>query len=129
MIVVDCSAVVDALTAVDGSDDLRELLSRERMCAPSLLDYEVIAALRGLTRGGHLDVARANDVMSDFDDLAITRWESADALRRRLFEFRGNLSAYDASYVVLAEALECPLETRDRRLQRAAGGVVRIVVL
>lgn len=129
MIVVDCSAVVDALTAVDGSDDLRELLSRELMCAPSLLDYEVIAALRGLTRGGHLNVARANDVMSDFDDLAITRWESADALRRRLFEFRDNLSAYGASYVVLAEALECPLVTRDRRLQRAAGGVVRIVVL
>ena len=129
MIVVDCSAVVDALTAVDGSDDLRELLSRERMCAPSLLDYEVIAAIRGLTRGGHLNVARANDVMSDFDDLAITRWESADALRRRSFELRDNLSAYDASYVVLAEALECPLVTRDRRLQRAASGVVKIVVL
>ncbi|MBK5216763.1 MAG: type II toxin-antitoxin system VapC family toxin [Propionibacteriales bacterium] len=129
MIVVDCSAVVDALTAVDGSDDLRELLSRKRMCAPSLLDYEVVAALRGLTRGGSLNVARANDAMADFDDLAIIRWESADALRRRSFELRDSISAYDASYVVLAEALECPLVTRDRRLQRAASGVVETVVL
>jgi predicted nucleic acid-binding protein len=49
-------------------------------------------------------------------------------LRRRAFGLRNNLSAYDAAYVALAEALECPLITRDRRLGRSGGHVARVVV-
>ncbi len=44
MIVVDCAAVVDALTAVDGSEDLRAALADEDLHAPSLLDFEVVSA-------------------------------------------------------------------------------------
>lgn len=126
MIVVDCSAVTDALTAFDGTDDLRAFMANQDLCAPSLLDYEVVAALRGLTLRGHLSVPRAEDALTDFEDLQVQRWPSGDALRRRAFQLRANVSAYDAAYVVLAEALDRPLLTRDTRLSRAAGSLVHI---
>jgi predicted nucleic acid-binding protein len=128
MIVVDSAAVIDALTAVAGTDDLRAIMAAEELHAPSLIDFEVVSALRGLTLGGHVSAARAGDLLSDFDDLPIERWPSADALRRRAFELRDSVSAYDAAYVVLAEALGCTLLTRDARLARTGGHHVRIEV-
>lgn len=128
MIVVDCAAVVDALTAAEGTDDLREFLAREELNAPALLDFEVVSALRGLTLRGDLSAARAEDALTDFDDLEVRRWSSSDALRRRAFQLRANVSAYDAAYVVLAEALDCPLLTRDLRLARSGGHAVPIEV-
>lgn len=128
MIVVDCAAVVDALTVVDGSDELRRELSGQDLHAPDLLDYEVMAALRGLTIGGKLSAARAQDAMGDYDSLPIERWASAPALRRRVFALRQSVSAYDAAYVALAEALDCPLVTRDVRLSRSGVSTVEIRV-
>lgn len=61
MIVVDSAAVVDALSPVAGTDALRARLATEDLHAPSLVDFEVVSALRGLTLGGHLGVARAED--------------------------------------------------------------------
>ncbi len=128
MIVVDCAAVVDALAGLDGTDRLRARLIAEELHAPSLLDYEVVSALRGLTRGAHLDQARAFDLLTDFDDLPIRRWPAVDGLRRRAFQLRGQLSAYDASYVALADALQCTLVTRDRRLGSASGHDAKVEV-
>jgi predicted nucleic acid-binding protein len=116
VIVVDAAAVVDALTLVEGSQDLRALLAHEDLHAPSLLDFEVVAAVRGLVLGGKLSAARGHDVLGDFEALPVHRWESAAPLRERVF----NLSAYDAAYVALAEALGCPLLTRDARVARVA---------
>lgn len=128
MIVVDSSAVVDALTAVDGTDELRARLAAEELHAPTLLDFEVVWALRGLNLAGHLTAARAEDLLSDLDDLSLRRWPLVDSLRRRVFALRGNLSSYDASYVALAEALACSLLTRDARLARSVGHGARIEV-
>ncbi len=128
MIVVDCAAVVDALTAVNGSEDLRAALAEEDLHAPTLLDFEVVSALRGLTSRNHLTPARARDALFDFDALPIQRWPSAAPLRLRAFSLRDNLSAYDAAYVVLAEALQCPVLTRDTRLARSTGHDVEIRV-
>lgn len=126
MIVVDSAAVVDALTGVAGTDGLRARLRDEDLHAPMLLDFEVVSALRGLTLGGRLSVERSEDVLTDYADLSIHRWEGADALRRRAFQLRNDVSAYDAAYVVLAESLECPLLTRDGRLARSGGHAVQI---
>lgn len=128
MIVVDAAAVVDALTAVDGSEDLRAELASEELHAPTLVDFEVVSALRGLTLGLHITPARARDALTDLDALSIQRWPSAAALRLRAFSLRDNLSAYDAAYVVLAEALECPVLTRDARLAKSGGHNVEIRV-
>lgn len=128
MIVVDSAAVVDALTTVEGSDDLRAEIADEDLHAPTLLDFEVVSALRGLTLRGHVSPARARDTLTDFDALPIQRWPSAAPLRLRAFNLRENLSAYDAAYVVLAEALQCPVLTRDTRLARSSGHNVEIRV-
>lgn len=93
MIVADCAAVVDALTAVEGTDDLRALLASEELNAPALLDYEIVSALRGLTLRGDLTAARAEDALTDFDDLEVRRWPYDDAFRRRVFQLRANVSA------------------------------------
>lgn len=58
----------------------------------------------------------------------IQRWPSADSLRRRAFQLRDNLSAYDAAYIALAEALECPLLTRDARLAGSGGHMAQIEI-
>lgn len=128
MIVVDCAAVVDALTAAADTDQLRAQLSAQDLHAPSLVDFEVVSALRGLTLGGHLSATRAEDLFTDFDDLPLQRWPSADALRRRAFQLRDRVSAYDAPYIALAEALDCPLVTRDARLARSRGHSAQIQV-
>ena len=85
-------------------------------------------ALRGLPLRGNLSASRAQDALTDFDDLAVRRWPSADGLRRRAFQLRAKVSADDAGYVVLAEALDCPLLTRDLQLARSIGHLVRIQV-
>jgi predicted nucleic acid-binding protein len=86
-----------------------------------------------MTLGGRLSVTRALDALTDFQDLPIERWATSDALRRRAFRLRHNLTAYDltaydAAYVALAEALECPLLTRDAEIGRATGHGARIDV-
>jgi predicted nucleic acid-binding protein len=129
VIVVDCSTVVDSLSGVPGTDALRDRLVAEELHAPTLLDYEVVSVVRGLTLGGHLPAQRADDLLADYDELPIHRWSSAHALRRRAFDLRDSVSAYDAAYVVLAESLECPLVTRDARLARTGGHDARIEVV
>lgn len=129
MIVVDCSAVVDALVGAPGSSQLVEVLSAEDLHAPGLIDYEVVAALRGLVLGHHISTDRAEEALADFDDLSLQRWPADAALRRRAFQLRHSLSSYDAAYVALAEAMACALVTRDRRLARSQVHVARVTVL
>lgn len=128
MIVVDCSLVVDALVAPDRADIVPSILG-EPLAAPAVIDFEFMSALRGLVLGSRLTAPRAVDALHDFDDLRLRRWPSSRPLRARTFELRDNLSAYDASYVVLAEALDCPLATRDRRLAKAAEHLVDIIAI
>ncbi len=129
MIVVDASAVVDALSGLRDVDELRDRLTSEELHAPELLDYEVVSALRGLTLGGHLDAGRAEELLTDFEDLPIHRWACSDSLRLSAYRLRDRLSAYDAAYVVLAQGLDCALLTRDARLARTTGHGARIEVL
>ncbi len=128
MIVVDAAAVVDALTGMQGCQELRNCLAAEELHAPALLDFEFVSALRGLTLAGRLTATRANDALTDFEALPIHRWVAGDALRRRAYSLRENLTAYDAAYVALAEALQCALVTRDARLARSSGHAVPITV-
>ena len=121
MIVLDASAAVAALTREADAENVWSEMVRTDMHAPTLLDYEFTAALRRLTMGGHLSPERALDALADLDELPIRRWSIDDARRRRGFALRNAVSAYDAAYVALAEALEAPLVTRDARLARASG--------
>jgi len=128
VIVVDASAVVDALAAPRANAGLVARLTDEELTAPSLLDFEVVSALRRLTLSRELTAGRGEDLLTDFDSLPIERFASGDGLRRRVFQLRHALSTYDGAYVALAEAIGCPLVTRDARLGRSGGHAAAIDV-
>ena len=129
MIVTDASAVVLAL-GQDGpaGEAARERLSGERLVAPELLDVEVVSAWRRHEAEGRLDPKRAALARADLRALAAER-VSHRLLMERCWELRANVTTYDAVYVALAELLDVPLVTADRRLANAPGTRCRVEVL
>ncbi len=121
MLVVDTSALLEAIVGVNPSAGLIERLADDGdLHAPHLIDIEVLHGLRRLNALGELSDERASDARADFRDLALVRYPHV-ALSNRIWELRHNLTAYDAAYVALAEALEVPLVTCDGRLSQAPG--------
>jgi predicted nucleic acid-binding protein len=121
VIVADASVVLLA-TADDGSrgDLARAAMHRQSIRAPHLLDVEVVHALRANVRRGHLGAERAARAVTDLARSGIVRVPHRRLLRR-MWELRDDVSAYDAAYVALAEALGVPLVTADARLASAPG--------
>lgn len=87
---------------------------------PHLVDLEVAQALRRYARNKELESASALTALEDFRGLDLTR-HAHEPLLGRVWELRRNLTAYDAVYVALAEALDCRLLTCDVGLARAPG--------
>ncbi|MCB0910178.1 MAG: type II toxin-antitoxin system VapC family toxin [Propionibacteriaceae bacterium] len=114
MIVVDASAMVEALVGRDADSDLLDALTGD-IDAPHLLDVEVLSVLRGLVLGGRLDPEEAVQAREDHFAFVITRHEIAP-LAGRIWELRHQFTSYDASYLALAEALQAPLVTCDAKL-------------
>ena len=125
MIVVDASVAVLGLFA-DG--DARRLLATEQLLAPHLIDAEVVNAIRRQTKTGRIDAEVGRTAIGQWARLAIERI-TITGLLDRVWALRDNLSAYDASYVAMAEALRCSLVTADGRLGRAPGPRCAITVL
>ena len=121
MLVIDASVLAVALLD-DGQDGdtVRDRLRGEQLAAPALIDLEVASVWRGLARGGHLDPRRVRLALEDLQELPLQRVEHTSLLWR-CWELRDNLTIYDAAYVALAEALQAPLLTGDRRLARSTG--------
>jgi predicted nucleic acid-binding protein len=122
VIVLDASAVVDWLLLTPAGHHIeKRIFSRhESLHAPHLLDIEVTQALRRLGRAGTVSQRRAAEAIDDLVDLRIVRYQHF-VLLPRIWQYRHNLSAYDAAYVALAESLGAPLITRDGRLASASG--------
>lgn len=117
MIVIDASAAVRALLH---DDVARRYLSTERLAAPHLVDAEVVQTLRRLVARGAVADPDADRAVQAWRQLAVRRF-AIEGLLGRVWALRHNVSAYDASYVALAEALDCPLLTADVRLAGAPG--------
>lgn len=130
MTVVDASALIEALLRTALGERCAERLLRpgDALYAPHLLDVEVMQVLRRYARRGDLPDARGREALRDFADFPLTRC-SHEPLVERIWELRDSLSAYDAAYVALAEALDAPLVTCDARLARTRGHNARIEVL
>lgn len=119
--VVDASVVVAAL--VDAGPDGRwaeTLLAEGRLVAPHLLPAEVANVLRRASQNGQISGDTASLAHADLDALPVVLFPYAP-FAARAWELRTNLTAYDAWYVALAEALSAPLATLDRRLSKAPG--------
>lgn len=127
MIVVDASAVVDMLLRTKAGIRLAERLldPDETLHVPHLLEVEVAQVLRRYRLSGDLTEARGREALEDLIDLPLVRYPHRDFLER-MWALRASLTAYDAAYVALAEALEAPLLTSDGKLSRSHGHVAQI---
>lgn len=106
-----------------------ERLGAQELAAPHLIDSEFTHALRGLVRRGAISDRQGDLALAGFAQLALTRFP-ADWLRPRMWTLRQNLSAYDATYVALAELTGATaLLTTDARLARAPGPTCRVELL
>lgn len=110
--------MIDASVLVDGLTGDLALLEME-LHAPALVDYEVAQAVCAAARRRSVDDRIAEEFLDEVLRWRIARHE-ARFLLPRAWALRDSLSAYDASYVALAELLGAPLWTHDRRLARAA---------
>jgi len=127
VIVVDASALVEALfqTPAASAARARLLNAEQTLHAPHLIDLEVAQVLRRYAASGRIEPAQGRDALNDLNDFPLDRYPH-DLFLPRVWELRHNLTAYDAAYVALAEALDATLLTRDRRLAAASGHRARI---
>jgi predicted nucleic acid-binding protein len=125
MIVVDASA---ALAALLNDSQARRLIGTERLHTPHLIDSEITSGLRRLVRRNQLGAQDGWNVLRTWRSLAVTRYP-AHGLFERMWEIRENFSACDATYVALAETLDCALVTADARLGNASRARCAVTVV
>ena len=127
MIVVDASALLEVLLRTPAARNIEERLFEpgETLHAPHLVDLEIAQVLRRYAAAGQISADRGREALDDLAAFRLRRW-AHDALVMRIWDLRRNLTAYDAAYVALAEALAAPLLTRDRRLSSAPGIFARV---
>jgi len=130
VIVVDASAVIDLLLRTPAGRQVEaRLFDRPApLHAPHLLDVEVAQVLRRFVARGEVTPERGAASLRLLDAFPLRRHPHAPLLAR-MWALRSNLTAYDAAYVALAEALGAVLVTRDTRLGRVPGLRVTVEVL
>ena len=122
MIVVDASAIVEVLLQTPDAPAIQQRLFApdEQLHAPHLLDVEITQVLRRYTLAGNMTEPRGRDALRLLADMPITR-HAQTLFLSRIWDLRQNVTAYDAAYLALAEALAAPLVTRDARLSSVPG--------
>jgi predicted nucleic acid-binding protein len=130
VIVVDASALLEFLlqTPLGARVEIRLFGDEEEFHAPHLADVEVTQGLRRLVRAGDVSSDRAAEAIADLADFDLHRHPHLDLLAR-VWKLRENLTAYDAMYVALAEALDAPIVTCDAPLAKAPGHRARIELI
>ena len=130
MIVVDASALLELLlqTTLGARVEARLFRGDDELHAPHLVDVEIVQGLRRLVRTGEVSSGRADEVITDLTDFDLHRHTHVDFLHRA-WKLRESISAYDAMYVALAEAIGAPIVTCDGPLAKAPGHHVRIEVI
>ncbi len=121
MLVVDASVLAPAL--VDGGEDgqrFRERLRGEVVIGPDQLRVEVISVVRRHLHAGRLSQEQAAAAIEDLLEFPV-RVSPTGPLLSRMWELREDLTVHDACYAALAEAIDAPLLTADRRLNDAPG--------
>jgi predicted nucleic acid-binding protein len=124
LIVLDASAAV-CLLSDDPPDRARRINARladQPLHAPHLIDLEIAQALRRRVTIGDIALQRAQQVLRDLGDLALTRYPHG-LLLGAVWRMRENRTPYDAAYVALGELLGAPVLTLDARMARTPAQV------
>ncbi|MDQ2757345.1 MAG: type II toxin-antitoxin system VapC family toxin [Actinomycetota bacterium] len=124
----DASALISLLLD-DGTDGawVHERLRGKELVARALVDFEVSNVIRRQEMAGHVSADVVAQAHGDLLQLPIERWPY-ELLGLRVWQLRHHLSAYDASYVAVAEIVGAPLLTLDARLARTHGLRCRVEV-
>ena len=130
MIVLDASALLEFLlqTPLGTRVEARLFRDGDEFHSPHLVDVEVAQGLRRLVRTGEVSRDRAADAIADLTDFDLHRHSHLDFLHRA-WKLRENVTAYDAMYIALGEALDAPIVTCDAPLGRAPGHRTHIEVI
>jgi len=117
VIVVDSSVVANAIAVPQAKGDAaRERLARDPdIHAPQLMDLEVVSSVRRLSSHGEIEEEEANLALLHLRTFPAVRYPHVELIPR-IWELRNNATPYDASYIALAEELDCPLVTADAHL-------------
>lgn len=127
LLVLDASSAIEFLLNTDAGKRIATRVENPAVSihVPHLIDLEIMHVLRRYTHRGLLSGAHGA--------LALAQWRAVDLERYahepfldRIWQLRDNLSAYDAVYVALTEALAAVLVTGDRHLVRAPGLRIRV---
>ncbi len=130
MIVIDASVLANAVgdDGPAGKGARARVAAADRVSAPDLIDVETVAVLRKRWLAGDLTARRFRSAVDDLLTLPVDRFPTGP-LMIRAYELRANVTAYDATYIALAEGLACTLLTADGRLARAPGINCRVNIL
>jgi predicted nucleic acid-binding protein len=130
VIVVDASALLEFLlqTPLGARVEARLFRDHDEFHSPHLVDVEVAQGLRRLVRIGDVSANRAAEALADLAGLDLHRHPHLDFLARA-WKLRDNITAYDAMYVALAEALDAPVVTCDEPLSKAPGHRAQVELL
>ncbi len=129
MLVVDASVIASAI--VDAGEDgqrIRDRLRGETIAGPDLLRIEVMSVVRRHATAGSLTPEQADAAFEDLVDFPVSVFPTVPLLPR-VWELRDNVTSYDGCYIALAEAVDGPLLTADRRLANAPGARCAIEML
>lgn len=128
--VLDASGAVEMLLNTNPGERLhaRLLTETEGVHVPHLIDAEIAQVLRRLVLRGLLDARSGAAALRRWQDFDVERYPH-EPLLDRVWELRSNVTAYDAIYLALAEALSMVLVTGDRRLARVPGARAAIEVV
>jgi predicted nucleic acid-binding protein len=127
MIVLDASVVVELLTNGALADSIRRDLtgSDESFVVPHLIDVEAVSAIRRLVAGQRVGAHRTEQLLEALAALPAERYPHTPLIGR-IWELRHNYTAYDATYVALAEAMNAVLYTSDVKLSKGHRARVKL---
>lgn len=116
MIVLDAAALVDVVLAQPTAEWVLDELVSQEVYAPAHQPAEVLSALARLVRGGQIAADVAAQALSQAGDLEQRLIPPSSAHLRLALELHQRIRVLDGLYVALAQELEAPLVTTDRRL-------------